>query len=376
MKENNMSEVQASLMKAILDNKMEEVEVLLRRPELSSVNFVDENGMNPLSNACFKGNIDVCKALIERGADVNSCQHEHGYTPLMFAALGGHVRLVSLLLDHGAKTSAINSVGRTASQMAAFVGQHQASSIINNFIAREDIEYFSVIQGLEKEPRLPPSLVDPLLSLVRDANVNPVRVAMNWLKNKVLHQHSGKVIKVLDLLCEREMKREDPNESLALKYHHLSFVLKHVTSFLETTESKEDLSPLFKKWLRGDEHGFPVILEKFLRQSIREFPYRDCAILLQLVKTLSSVEVGSEPSALTILTKSINGQKGFDEDASVCSTCGESSPTKTCSQCKSVEYCDQKCQKIHWFTHKNICPKLKEERRLESNLASASLTQQ
>jgi hypothetical protein len=360
MKDNKLSECQEALMKAILDNKQDEVETLLRSPELTSVNFVDENGMCPLSNACYKGNIDICKSLIERGADVNTNQHVHGYTPLMFAALGGHVRLINLLLDHGAKTSTVNSVGRTASQMAAFVGQHQAASVINNFISREDIEYFSQLQGLEKEPRLPPSLVDPFLSFVRDMNVNPVRVAMNWSNSKVLHPHSQKVLKVLELLCEKEMKLEDPNESLALKYHHLSFILKHVIKFLESSPDG-DVTPMLKKWLRGDEHGFPILLEKFLRQSIREFPYRDCTILIQLVKTLSAVEVGSEPSALTILAKSINGQKGFDEDASVCCTCGESSPPKACSQCKRVEYCDQNCQKIHWFTHKIICSKLKAE---------------
>lgn len=332
--------------------------------------------MSPLENACYKGNLDVCRALIERGADVNSSQHVHGYTPLMFAALGGHVRLVSLLLDEGAKTTTVNSVGRTASQMAAFVGQHQTATVITNFIPREEIEYFSEIQGLEKEPRLPPSLVDPLLTLVREVNVNPVRVAINWEKNKIFQANAKKVIKVLELLCEKEMKKEDPNESLALKYHHLSFIAKHVSSFLESEEGKKNgLVPLLKKWLRGDENGFPIILEKFLRQSIREFPYRDCTIFIQLVKTLSSVSVGSEPSAITMLAKSMNGQKGLDEDASVCSSCFSPSPPKTCSQCKSVSYCDQFCQKIHWFTHKNICLKLKEERELESKLQSTTVSQ-
>lgn len=361
-----------NLMKAITNGTSAEVEAQLRTGQLN-LNFTDENGITPLQNACYKGRHDVAKLLIERGGDVNSQKHVHGYTSLMFAALGGHVRVVSLLLEQGADPSVRNSVNRTAAQMAAFVGQHKTANVINNFVPREEVECFTKASGLEKEPKLPSHLLQPLLIFIRRVNVNPVRVAMELTASNVLLENHHKVVKVLDLLCEREMAKEEPNEPLAMKYHHLSFLMKHIANAYENSGDQENkLQTLCKMWLKGDENGFPTVLENLLRQSIKEFPFRDSAIFLQLVKTLYNVPVGSEPSAVTILAQSINGQKGFDDDAPVCSTCGECGPPKKCSQCKSVQYCDQDCQKMHWFTHKKICPKLKQEREDECKSQTGS----
>lgn len=45
--------------------------------------------MTPLMHAAYKGKADMCKLLLQHGADVNCNQHEHGYTALMFAGLSG-----------------------------------------------------------------------------------------------------------------------------------------------------------------------------------------------------------------------------------------------------------------------------------------------
>jgi len=57
-----------------------------------------------------------------QGADVNSGKHKYLYTALHFAALSGNPVVCSLLLAAGAKSELTNTVGRTASQMGAFVG--------------------------------------------------------------------------------------------------------------------------------------------------------------------------------------------------------------------------------------------------------------
>eukprot|EP01084_Bolivina_argentea_P039459 72920_1 len=38
-----------------------------------------------------------------------------------------------------------------------------------------------------------------------------------------------------------------------------------------------------------------------------------------------------------------------------CASCSKSNATKTCSACKSVSYCNIKCQRNHWKTHKKKC---------------------
>lgn len=153
--------------------------------------------MTPLMHAAYKGRTDICRLLLQHGANVNCNQHEYGYTALMFAALSGEfphpasltllslslsfsvihysvsrprpslispsakpgpvqdffllkaefpvsvtvdsfvfvtkvepvlllpgkTDITSMILDEGAETDPVNSVGRTAAQMAAFVGE-------------------------------------------------------------------------------------------------------------------------------------------------------------------------------------------------------------------------------------------------------------
>jgi ankyrin repeat protein len=55
--------------------------------------------MTPLMHAAYKGKADMCKLLLQHGADVNCNEHEHGYTALMFAGLSGrHIFSLFILL--------------------------------------------------------------------------------------------------------------------------------------------------------------------------------------------------------------------------------------------------------------------------------------
>jgi len=105
--------------------------------------------------------------------------------------------------------------------------------------------------------------------------------------------------------------------------------------------------------------GFPVYQEKIIRESIRKFPYCEATLLQQLVRSIAPVEIGSDPTAFSVLTQAITGQVGF-VDVEFCTTCGEKGASKRCSVCKMVIYCDQTCQKTHWFAHKKICKDLKD----------------
>ena len=66
-----------------------------------------------------------------QGADVNAGEHEHGYSTLHFAALANKIGICQILLENGVKVDRINSVKRTAAQMAAFVGQSNWRNIFN-----------------------------------------------------------------------------------------------------------------------------------------------------------------------------------------------------------------------------------------------------
>ncbi|XP_074604823.1 ankyrin repeat and MYND domain-containing protein 2-like [Brevipalpus obovatus] len=378
-KSSNLSENERLLFDKINERKIEEVKILLNATDVR-INCADENGMSFLCQAAFKGDHEMCRLLLSNGANVNDTQHVFGYTALMFAAIGGHLKVAGLLLEAGADVNHINSVGRTAAQMAGFVGQHEVVSMINHYVPREDVLYFTKPRGLEKEPKLNPTLAVPLWAYLRQTNIHPVRLVLELEKFPAILENINQVIKVLELMMEREMKKNDANEMLALKFKYISFFLefftKHLNQKIEKEGSNFDKREIFKKcsesmcknWLKGRESdGFPVNLECFLRESVKQFPYQNSMVFIEIVKTLSTVKIGDEPSALSLLSKGISGQKGFDEDVSSCPACSEPKPGKKCSQCKTTLYCDQRCQRLHWPTHKKFCVSLKEQRDQHSD---------
>ncbi|XP_077404915.1 ankyrin repeat and MYND domain-containing protein 2-like isoform X4 [Vanacampus margaritifer] len=316
------------------------------------VNSLDECGMTPLMHAAYKGQADMCCLLLQHGADVNCNQHEYGYTALMFAGLSGKTDITSMMLDAGAETDLVNSVGRTAAQMAAFVGQHDCVTVINNFFSRARLEYYTRPQGLETEPKLPPGLADPLHKIIMTTNLNPVKIVMLVRENPALVDIGAleKCYQVMDLLCEQCVKQQDMNEVLAMKMHYISCVLQKCVTFLQKQDDK--LDALVKSLLRGrDSDGFPQNQEKFIRDCIRKFPYCETTLLQQL---------GNDPTAYSVLTQALTGQMAF-VDADYCATCGERGADKRCSLCKSVTYCSLTCQKLHWFTHKKMCRAMQEQ---------------
>ncbi|AWP04949.1 putative ankyrin repeat and MYND domain-containing protein 2-like [Scophthalmus maximus] len=347
----DLSASERKILQVIAAGDVQEATQLLASKEVR-VNCLDEYGMTPLMHAAYKGKADMCRLLLQHGADVNCNQHEYGYTALMFAGLSGKTDITSMMLDAGAETDLMNSVGRTAAQMAAFVGQHDCVTVINNFFSRARLEYYTRPQGLDREPKLPQSLAGPLHKIIMTTNLNPVKIVMLVKENPVLVDVAAleKCYQVMDLLCEQCVKQQDMNEVLAMKMHYISCVFQKCLAFLQKQDDK--LDALVKSLLRGrDSDGFPQYQEKFIRDCIRRFPYCEATLLQQL---------GNDPTAFSVLTQALTGQMAF-VDADYCATCGERGANKRCSLCKAVTYCSLTCQKLHWFTHKKMCRSLQEQ---------------
>ncbi|XP_023400149.1 ankyrin repeat and MYND domain-containing protein 2 isoform X2 [Loxodonta africana] len=333
IKKGELTQEEKELLEVIRQGTVQEAGTLLANKNVR-VNCLDENGMTPLMHAAYKGKLDMCKLLLRHGADVNCHQHEHGYTALMFAALSGNKDIVWVILEAGAETDIVNSVGRTAAQMAAFVGQHDCVTIINNFFPRERLDYYTKPQGLDKEPKLPPKLAGPLHKIITTTNLHPVKIVMLVNENPLLAEEAAlnKCYKVMDLICEKCMKQRDMNEVLAMKMHYISCIFQKCINFLKDGDNK--LDTLIKSLLKGRAtDGFPTYQEKIIRESIRKFPYCEATLLQQLVRSIAPVEIGSDPTAFSVLNQAITGQ---------------------------VIYCDQTCQKTHWFAHKKVCKNLKD----------------
>lgn len=175
----------------------------------------------------------------------------------------------------------------------------------------------------------------------------------------------------------REMSRgTDMNEIMAFKYHYLSCVISQVVKCQKRQEamraekneaekcndeheekkSSDPVELLIRKVLKCNKSaGQPEYQEAFVREAVREFPFIKSAIFRQMVATLASTD---PPSAVSVVSAAINGQRGFVDNSQVCVTCGEEKATKKCSKCKAVQYCDRECQRLHWFLHKKACARL------------------
>lgn len=310
-----------------------------------------------------------------QGADVNLCKHKHTYTALHFAGLSGNKDVCQALLSAGAQSGVTNSVGRTAAQMAAFVGNHSCVATINTYVPRSDIDQFTASN--KSKPTLPLVIADSFHKFLMQINMHPIRVALN-LQNLVgLSDHLNEIKGVLETMVMQEMKRgSETNEVMAFKYHYLSYIVSEIAKIEKkmnekpqdpkADDKKSDPIELFaRKLLKAGRDGNLDFMDSFLRECVREFQFRECTIFRQMVASLSEKD---PPPALSVVTSAINGQRGFVDTIPICSTCGEEKPAKKCSKCKVVQYCDRNCQRLHWPIHKKACTRLSQGISIETQV--------
>lgn len=188
------------------------------------------------------------------------------------------------------------------------------------------------------------------------------------LQNFLFHSENLlKIKKVLQLLAERQIKRhEDVNEVQAFKFHYISWIIgelhrakEHAEQRKESddAEKKVDFIELFtKKVLKPAKENQTNYLETTIRDLVREFPWRECTVFKQIVAQL--VSKSNTLPAFDILKQSIMGHNVFADQTVYCDACNEENPSKKCSKCKVVQYCDRECQRLHWFIHKKTCGKV------------------
>jgi ankyrin repeat protein len=99
--------------------------VLIAHPD-TKVEVRTDKDESPLMLAAIKGQLDLCRQLIARDADVN----KPGWAPLHYAASSGNVQVIQLLLDHYAYIDAESPNGSTPLMMAAMYGSADAVKVL------------------------------------------------------------------------------------------------------------------------------------------------------------------------------------------------------------------------------------------------------
>lgn len=110
---------------ALQDGSLKVANLLIESPRLKAEqrNASDES---PLMMAALKGQLDMARRLITKGADVN----KPGWAPLHYAATGGHLDMMNLLLEEHAFIDAESPNGTTPLMMAASYGTPQAVKLL------------------------------------------------------------------------------------------------------------------------------------------------------------------------------------------------------------------------------------------------------
>jgi uncharacterized protein len=99
--------------------------VLLARPD-TRVEIRNAQDESPLMLAALNGELEICKTLIERDADVN----KPGWAPLHYAATNSHIAVIRLLLEQHAYIDAASPNGSTPLMMAAMYGNASAVKLL------------------------------------------------------------------------------------------------------------------------------------------------------------------------------------------------------------------------------------------------------
>jgi len=108
---------QTPLQLAAMTDNMEVVRMLVDGG--ANIDIADPvNGLRPLHNCATNGCTNVCKFLLQRGADMDA-QTDQGDTALHLAAANNHLDIVALLLSFHANHSIRNNAGFRAEQIAA-----------------------------------------------------------------------------------------------------------------------------------------------------------------------------------------------------------------------------------------------------------------
>lgn len=113
------------LMLALRESAFKVAKVLLNHPQVK-VEVRSATDESPLMLAALKGELELCRFMIQKGADVN----KPGWAPLHYAATNGHLEVMRLLLDENAYIDAASPNNTTPLMMAAHYGTSTAVKLL------------------------------------------------------------------------------------------------------------------------------------------------------------------------------------------------------------------------------------------------------
>lgn len=105
----------------------------------ADINEQDRAGHTALHLAVINERVEAIRMLLEAGADVDITDHRFGFRPLHLSARKGNTGVSELLVRYGADLDAQSLRGKTALHLAATYGHLAVVTILLKYLARMDI---------------------------------------------------------------------------------------------------------------------------------------------------------------------------------------------------------------------------------------------
>jgi ankyrin repeat protein len=116
---------QLALYRALRAGSLKVAAQLIAHPQ-AQVDARNAAGETPLMMAALRGQVEIARALLERGAQA----HFAGWSPLHYAASGPEWRVLELLVSKGAMVDARSPNGSTPLMMASRYGSEAAVQLL------------------------------------------------------------------------------------------------------------------------------------------------------------------------------------------------------------------------------------------------------
>ena len=105
--------------------------LIAKKAVIDSRNSPDD--WTPLMTASYEGNLDICKILINNGADIDA-KCRSGCTPLFYASVKGHLQIVEFFISKDVNLLSVSDKGHTALTAAQNEGHLRVVSLLKPLV--------------------------------------------------------------------------------------------------------------------------------------------------------------------------------------------------------------------------------------------------
>lgn len=83
-------------------------------------------------------------------------------------------------------------------------GNHDCATVISNYISKLDIDYYTVIRGMETEPKLPLFFSDQLHAYLMMVSIHKAPTIHIWKRGSLIHSEyqNSNIIKIVESMSD------------------------------------------------------------------------------------------------------------------------------------------------------------------------------